>query len=583
MCGCVGVWVCACACGSACVCVRACVCVCVRVCVRARARVCVCVFYMRLVLLHLTDAGAIDTCDEKPQDQWIELPTTCFVTKGGIKVKSVNIGRCNQVPCVTKTSLDSANLCCVPSSTRQMEVECHGFKYKVNQIVTCGCSACKSDNTVVVSGIVKSGDTSVVVPITGLKVMQSTVQYRVFSGLFLFEAMPRAGKIMFQVKSNIFMPQLVTLDISEGVTAIYVEVTLLPKPSPDLVDAATGGQVDVDTPGLPSAVSINISSFQDTNGNPVSGRVKIYTSFADPRKSDGIANAPGQFTFEDSEGETRHLKTFGVVTLLAEDSNGKEVFLSGKATMKFDADALGIESGESVFLWSIDGTSGKWQKSGTLTYTGSRRRRRQATSSGNSVEGGTNIPPNLPYLNCDRPTLRGRLCSIAVFVYYGAEFSIPLPGERVSAFIKQNGLFIGRTSGFTDQNGKTCLLVVCGLQHIVRLESVNGVIVHPTHHLPFDFAVKNTEDGFEFTATSPATQVDNVNGPVFKYRAWRSICFSANSSAYHFSLAKPPVRPSLYGSLNAVEMRPGRDLSWFPNPPADREVCVVQVAITVCV
>ena len=530
------------------------------------------------MLLHLTDAGAIDTCDEKPQDQWVELPPTCFVTNGGVRVKSVNIGRCNQVPCVTKTSLDSANLCCMPSSTRQMEVDCDGFSYKVNQIVTCGCAECKTTNLVIVSGVVKSGGALT----SGVKIMQDTMQYSVISNQFSFEAKPRSGRILFQVKSKFFMPQLVTLDVSEGVTDMYVEVTLVARPSPDLVDSATGGQVDVDTPGLPSAVSIEIApnSFQDKNGNIVSGDVKVYTSFSDPRKPDGIDTAPGQFTFEDSEGETRILKTFGVVTLLAEDSSGNEVFLSGKATMKFDADALGIESGESVFLWSVEGSSGEWQKSGTLTYTGSRRRRRQATPSGNSVEGETEIPPNVPYVNCDRSILRGRLCSIAVYVYFGGDFSIPLQGERVSAFIMENGLFIGRTSGYTDPNGKACLLVACGLQHIVRLESIGGVIVSPTHFLPAGFPFTNRVDGFAFTATSPASEADSVDGPVFKYRG-RGSCYSANSSAYHFILAKPQLRPSFYGSLNAVEMRPGRDLSWFPNPPADREVCMLQVQITV--
>ena len=283
------------------------------------------------MLLHLTDAGAIDTCDEKPQDQWVELPPTCFVTNGGVRVKSVNIGRCNQVPCVTKTSLDSANLCCVPSSTRQMEVECHGFKYKVNQIVMCGCVECTTLSKVIVTGTMKRLGTSK----SPAYITQDNEQYGNFTTHFSFESKPRAGRIVFQVKSSSFLPQLVTLDVDEGVTEMYVEVTLLPKPSPDLVDAATGGQVDVDTPGLPSAVSINIapSSFQDTNGNPVFGNVKIYTSFADPRKSDGIANAPGQFTFDDSEGMTRHLKTFGVITLMAEDTKGKEVFLSGKATI----------------------------------------------------------------------------------------------------------------------------------------------------------------------------------------------------------------------------------------------------------
>lgn len=166
-------------------------------------------------------------------------------------------------------------------------------------------------------------------------------------------------------------------------------------------------------------------------------------------------------------------------------------------------------------------------------------------------------------------------------MYYGGEFSIPLQGERVTVFIKENGRFIGRTLGYTDQNGKACLLVGCGLQHIVRILSLEWVIVHPTHYLSAGFAFTNRVDGFEFTATTPATQVSNVKGPVFRYRAWRSRCNSANSSAYHFILAKPPVRPSLYGSLNAVEMRPGFVKSWFPNPPAKREVCVLQVGLTV--
>ena len=529
-------------------------------------------------LLYFTDASATDTCDQSPQDLTIELPPTCTATTGGATVKSINVGRCNKVPCVTKTSKDSANLCCEPSSTRQVQVECDGFSYTVNQVVSCGCAECTNDNTVTVSGIVKTGGPTP----SGVYVMHNGNRYTVNSNRFSFEAKPGAGRILFQVKSSTFMPQLVTLDVSDGVTDMYVEVTLVPKPSPDVVNAASGALLQVDTPGMSSAVSVNIApnSFQDSGGNPVSGNVNVYLSFSDPRSADGLDSAPGQFTFEDSEGETRLLKTFGVVTLLAEDALGNEVFLSGKATMKFDADALGIERGESVFLWSIDSSSGGWQKSGTLTYTGSRRRKRQAIPD-NNVEGETEIPPNVPYVNCDRSILRGRLCSIVVFVYYGDDFSLPLQGERVSAFIIENGLFIGRTSGYTDQNGKACLLIACGLEHIVRLESLEGVIVHPTHFLPGGFVFTNRVDGFAFTATTPATQDDNLNGPVFRYRGWRSGCYYVTASAFHFKLAKPQIRPSLYGSLNAVEMRPGFDNSWFPNPPAQREICLLQVVVLV--
>ena len=98
--------------------------------------------------------------------------------------------------------------------------------------------ACKSDNTIIMNG----KETPILVPTT-----EDTKQCCVINNQFLFEARPRAKQILFHAKSNIFMPQLVALDIGESVTAMYVEVTLVPKPSPDLVDAATGGQVNVDT------------------------------------------------------------------------------------------------------------------------------------------------------------------------------------------------------------------------------------------------------------------------------------------------------------------------------------------------
>jgi len=62
---------------------------------------------------------------------------------------------------------------------------------------------------------------------------------------------------------------------------------------------------------------------------------------------------------------------------------------------------------------------------------------------------------------------------------------------------------------------------------------------------------------------------------------WNSGCYRSNQSDYHFMLAKTPLRPSLYGSLNAVEMRPGFDNSWYPNSPAQREVCALRLIVTV--
>ena len=326
------------------------------------------------LLLHFSDASATDTCDKSPLDLSVTLPPTCKVTIDGTKVSSVNVGRCSHVPCVTRTSSDSEGLCCVPSSMRQLQVECDGFSYEVNQVASCECARCDDNKKVTVTGRASSGGADV----TDVYVLYDDVTYDVTKSQFLFEATPQAGVIVFQIKSSSFMPRLVTLDVNEGVAQVYVEVSLVARPSPDVVDAATGAQLQVVTPGMSSAVSVTIppGAFNDKNGDPVSGNVNVFLSISDPRLPDGLDSASGQFTFQDSEGDTRLLKTFGVVTLLAEDTNGNEVYLSGKATMTLNTDAMGLTVGESVSLWVIDGASGTWRKTVDM-MTGSRRRRSQ--------------------------------------------------------------------------------------------------------------------------------------------------------------------------------------------------------------
>ena len=525
-----------------------------------------------------SEASAVDTCVETPIDFAVDLLPTCTVTIAGTTSSSFNVRRCNNVPCITHTSTSAVSMCCLPTNTHQQQVDCAGFSYPIFQVDSCGCGVCPEDNDVTVNGVVHGSGA----PMSNVHIMYDGIRYELEDDQFSFEAIPEAGRIVFSVKSDAFMPQLVTLDVSDGVTQMYADITLIPKGDPNVVSAATGGGLDVVTPGMSSAASVNIppNSFQDANGDQVTGDVNVFLSFADPRVPVvGLGSAPGQFTYQDSEGETRLLETRGVITLVAEDQSGNEVFLSGTVTMEFNADALGIESGDTYFLWSIDASTGEWQKSGEMTYTSTRRRRRQASGNdrNNTVVGETEIPPNVPYVNCDRPFLRGRLCSVAVYVYWGDSFLTPMPGETVSAFIIENGLFLGRTSGYTDTDGRACLLVACGLRHIILLESSDPVYVHPTHHLPVGFGFTNLDKGFEFTAPL----VSSDDGPVFPFSWYGQRCYQGNDTSYHFKLAKAPLRPSLYGSLNAVEMRPGFDNSWFTGSDSEREMCAVQVAISV--
>ena len=497
------------------------------------------------------------------------LPPTCKVNLDDGVVSTVNIGRCKNVPCASKLPTISDTLCCMPGNTRMLQVSCEGFSYEIKQTLSCACADCVYNKKVSVSGRVNNVD----VAVTDAYVLYDDVTYPIADSQFFFEATPMGGHVIFQVKSSAFMSQLVTLDSIEGVTQMYVEVSLVAKPDPSVVDVALGAELEVETPGLPSAVTVIIpkDSFQDKNGDQVSGNVNVFLSFSDPRKSDGLDAAPGQFTFQNSDGETQPLKTFGVLTMEAEDENGNEIFLVGKMTLEVDADALGIELGQSVLLWNIDPVSGQWQKSGELTRPGSRRRRRRQTTTINVLSGQTEIKQNFPYINFDQPIDLEQICYLAVYVYYGGDFSKPLPGERLTAImIDVNRQPIGQTRATTDQNGRACLVILCGFKHTVHLLSSAGVVVHPTHYLS-TFPYVNTPNGFEFTAD----QEDNVNGPLYRWRAADgNRCLVSDTSTYHFKLSVPPIRPNLHGSLHAGN-------SWFPPPPAKWQACALLLLINV--
>ena len=516
----------------------------------------------------MADGSATDKCDETPLKLMFPLPPTCKVNLDDVMASTVDIGRCNMVPCETQSYSPSDTMCCMPGNTRALLAECEGFSYEINQITSCECAACAHSNKVLVSGRVNNVD----VEVTESYVLYDDISYDVTNSQFLFEATPMAGRVTFHVKSRAFMSQLVTLDVSEGLTQMYVEVTVVAKPTPFVVDVATGAELTIVSTGLSSAVSVIIpqDSFHDENVDEVSGTVNVFLSFSDPRKLDGLDAAPGQFTFQDPEGVIRPLKTFGVVTMEAEDTDGNEVFLTKKITLKVDAGALGITPAETVSLWTIDGVSGQWQKSGTLTSAGSGRRRRQTSPDDQLLYAQTELPRNLPFINLDIEIDDTGFCSVAVQLYYGEDFAIPYRIGRVVAYSVQNGQLTGTTTAVSDMNGRACISVMCGVRQIVKLRYYQGTIVHSTHFLPAAFPFTNTANGFDIVATPPASQVGNA-GPVFPSS---DTCLDPDSPSYHFKLALNQPQPPLYASLNA-------DDRWFPIPPTKWQACAFLVILNV--
>ena len=510
----------------------------------------------------------------------------------------MDVGRCEPRPCAVRgdTVADGA-LCCGPVATTPVQVVCDGFQYQLGRITACGCAACAEGKTVSIMGslrvrIVADGTTR-------LERCSGTYVYggdqrgsTSDEGDFAFDVEPESQRvtvIFYQMNSAIeFTPQIVVFNIPRGVTEVERLVVVNPKPPPHIVDASAGGELNVKGADLPSAIKLTLppNFVIDSQGNPVTGNVKVFATFADPRSPDGITAAPGEFAFDDDEGESQDLITSGVLGLFIEDDDGNPLMVSGKVTLTVDTQALGIgehvEGQPDTYAWIMDPESGKWKMSAPVVYERNSRRKRQATR---KATGRISVPWPLPYINLDIPADKGIGCIVVVQVFADLQYQDVLPSVsiEVQTLSKDEAILQSYATSYANEDGIACVPIRCGYRHVIVVKSSLGTpSPHARHYLPGGFPFANNAQTVNFTSPDINSIVDDL-GPLISdtdRRGGRK-CYDASASTFRFIFAVPIV--TWPGVLHPVQPLPRRRLSWF-NEPVDspqRRVCVVRVSILV--
>ena len=487
----------------------------------------------------------------------------------------MDTGRCASEKCAVRNSdeLTGNPLCCGQVATEVIEAECEGRVFRTRKITACGCIECPEGEEITIDGEVYVEDGDEVAENLELKIegLQGSTSLTVQGGKFRIEDIPSQEVVTFRYTPEIreqYLGTVVVLHVVPGVQNYNVEVQLTPKPEPVVIDPGQGATINVgQSPVTSTAVQISIPphAIVDVDGNPVQGDVKVFVSFSDPRVENGLSSSPGEFTFQDDEGETMQLQTFGVVGLHAETSDGQKAYVSGQLDFDVDVSSLGIpdpKDGEpGTSLWTLDSVSGNWKESGSLTGTTSTKRKKRQT--GNGVTASSGFPPNIPYINIDKPLLRGRQCYVSVIVYTNENMTVGISGKRVRIYTKElsGNRYLGQSVGMTDFDGKVCLPLACGLKHELVMHHRFGPAASETHHLPGQFEYDNHPDRAIVEFTSPL--IENIvddSGPVHRYKM--SSCPDSSKQDYHFQfyLTKPLPQP---GRLDAVELRPNLPLSWY--------------------
>ena len=355
-------------------------------------------------------------------------------------------------------------------------VTCNEYEYYLSKTTSCGCTECQTSGEITIDGTVVTmvnGQEELVLPDVALMVDNQSMWAR--RGKFTWTGAPTEDyvAIRYETQGNgdtTFLSTVTTVQVIPGLHYYQVPIVLTLRPEPVVVDAKQGALLEVggSSSMIPAArVSIPPSAVVDETGNIIEGDVNVFVTFSDPRVEDGLATAPGEFTFEDEEGLVRELQTFGVVGLEVQTSSGQSAYISGQSEFSIDTTTLGIplnDAGEpDALLWTLDPVTGQWVESGPLVNEDGKRKKRQTAGASGSSE----FPPNVPYINIDKPLLRDRQCYVSVFVYSNRNMTEGFPGQTVKIYTKDltGTTYLGQSSGRTGSDGKICLLLACGLTH----------------------------------------------------------------------------------------------------------------------
>ena len=165
-----------------------------------------------------------------------------------------------------------------------------------------------------------------------------------------------------------YLPSLASFSAKAGDVGRVV-ITLKAKPAGEMIQAGTGGQVNVSGGG---SINFKANSFVTTSGQSYTGTVVVYATYLDPSKSQTSTMIPGSYLGRNAEGEVQVLHSFGMIHALLETPAGEKLQLSQSAeiTVPVPSDRLSAAPAE-IPLWSIDESTSLWKEEGTAQLNGS--------------------------------------------------------------------------------------------------------------------------------------------------------------------------------------------------------------------
>ena len=228
-----------------------------------------------------------------------------------------------------------------------------------------------------------------------------------------------------------------TLLVDEAKT-YEVDVEMLAFTGNNLIDATAGGTASV--AGSNASVTFPTSAFAKTDGTPYTGTVTVEAAYLDPNDLSTANRMPGDLRATTSEGLSRLLVTYGMMSVELFDNAGNQLQLADGQNATISLPVTGDAANtapESIPLWYFDEATAQWIEEGT------------ATLQNGSYVGEVS---HFTFWNCDIPTEYIRLCGTVIF-----EGVDSTTAANIRLIIES--LVWGSGYGYTDENGQFCGIV----------------------------------------------------------------------------------------------------------------------------
>ena len=543
--------------------------------------------------------GVDDSCDPTPSERIMTLPQGC--TEKEKNSVTIDVGKCNKKKCIARSLKNinncKDNFCCHPIATKKIKIDCKRYSFDMTRVTRCGCGDCFPRQSVI-KGVARGGPDNIPFKYgyiyQGDKYLARTRR----KGEFSFKVPGDLSRLVVTFKDkrgyNNFQDLTKVIPLVPG-RETYVEARMRLRPEPITVNAkegfeiplgiagsmkrenygVTGDSSESDKQPAPAiALALPPQSLISEDGTVYDGPAKVEVSFVDPRNATEVAEADGDFTTVDEDGEQQLLETFGVVKMDFRDDSGKRLQPNKDIDVLLDLDEYNIteKEAEDIKLWYMDEKTGRWR----IMDPGLKQHetRRSKRSGRMFYFGKIDAKQSFTRINLDK------WAGTCLFKVNFADVDIDnLNNPHLTVFTTKNNLNNYRSHAVTP-NVATCIRTLCTGHNAIIRASANGEYLLPKES-GIDDAVKNkhaiqyyrseevTDRHSNRITMKELTQPLNTQASPF-YSDIPSCENTPEEYSFSFEMPKRNEIPD--------DLLENFDDGWYPDPE-EASVCYVKIAV----